>query len=131
MGFNHHHQRKFNSLLNHHGITDVLDNHTAETAFDQFDNLFSDSYNKAFPIKTKTITEKDIRKPWVTQTLINKIKEREKLHKLASKRKIEWKIYTDFRNRLTTEFRQAKAKYFEEKFERNANNVKKNMGSYQ
>ena len=123
--YNYDCQRKFNFHLNHYGITDVLDIHIAEPAFDQFDNILSDSYNKAFPIKTKTITEKNIQKPWVTETLINKTKERDKLHKLAGKSETNWKKYTDFRNRLTTEFRQAKAKYFEEQFERNANNVKK------
>ena len=72
-----------------------------------------------------------MQKPWVTEALINKIKERDKLHKLASKKRISRKVFTDFRNQLTTEFRQAKTKYFEEQFERNSNNIKKNMVSNQ
>ena len=72
-----------------------------------------------------TITEKRIQKPWVTDTLISKTKERDRLHKLASKKKIDRVVYTEFRNKLTKEFRQAKTKHFEEQFERNANNVKK------
>ena len=123
--YNYNCQRKFNFFLNHNGITDVLDNHNAELAFDQFHQLFDDTYNKSFPIKTKTITTKGMQKPWVTETLINKIKERDKLHKLASKKKISRTVYTVFRNKLSNEFRQAKTKYFEEQFERNANNVKK------
>ena len=55
-----------------------------------------------------------MQKPWVTETLINKIKERDKLHKLASKKKISRTVYTVFRNKLSNEFRQAKIKYFED-----------------
>ena len=109
----------------------MLDNYIAESAFDQFDHKFNDAYSKFFPIKTMTITEKRIQKPWVTDTLISKTKERDKLHKLASKKKIDRVVYTEYRNKLTKEFRQAKTKHFEEQFERNANNVKKDMGNYQ
>ena len=118
-------QRKFNFHLNHYGITDVFDNYIAESAFDQFYHIFNDSYSKSFPIKTKTITAKRLQKPWVTDTLISKTKERDRLHKLASKKIIDRVVYTEFRNKLTKEFRQAKTKYFEEQFKRNANNVKK------
>ena len=129
--YNHDCQRKFNFYLNHHGITDVIDNHNAELAYDQFDQIFDNTYNKSFPIKTKIITTKGMQKPWVTEALINKIKERDQLHKLAGQKIINRKVYTDFRNQLTNEFRQAKTKYFQEQFERNSNNIKKNMGSNQ
>ena len=94
-------------------------------AYDQFDQIFDNTYNKSFPIKTKIITTKGMQKPWVTEALINKIKERDKLHKLAGQKIINRKVYTDFRNQLTNEFRQAKTKYFQEQFERNSNNIKK------
>ena len=69
-------QRKFNFYLNHYGIMNVLENHIAESAYDQFYNIFQDAYDKSFPIKTKSITIKDIKKPWVNETLISKIKRR-------------------------------------------------------
>ena len=89
---------------------DVLNNHIAESAYKQFYDIFQDSYDKSFPIKTKPITIKDINKPWVTETLISKIKRRDNLNKLANKKKINRNVYTEFRNQLTKELRQAKTK---------------------
>ena len=52
------------------------------------------------------------------------------LNKLANKKKINRNIYTEFRNQLTKELRQAKTKYFAYQFEMNANDTKKNLGNY-
>ena len=121
-------QRKFNFYLKHFGINDVLNNQIAESAFNQFYKIFQDSYDKSFPIKTKTITIKNIQKPWVTETLISKIKRRDNLNKLANKKKIDRTVYIEFQNNLTTELRQAKTKYYEEQFEMNTNDTKKKHG---
>ena len=61
-------QRKFNFYLNHYEITQVLDNQIVKSAYEQFCKIFQDFYNKSFPIKTKTVTLKDLQKPWVTET---------------------------------------------------------------
>ena len=79
-------QRKFNFYLIHYGIENILNNHNAKSAFIQFYDIFQKSYDKSFPIKSKIIKEKDIQKPWVTEYFINKIKKRDSLHKLLSKK---------------------------------------------
>ena len=122
---NEHCQNKFNNLLNNSDIRLVLKNQIGESAFPQFINTFQDHYDKAFPIKTKKKTLKNIQKPWVTGDLLKKIRIRDKLSTLAKKKKIDRKAYTDYRNLLTTELRKKKAKYFEDQFETNANNTKK------
>ena len=48
----------------------------------------------------------------------------------TNKKKIDRKVYTNYRNELTTKFKQAKSKYFQDKFEEHSKNIKKNMGSY-
>ena len=53
------------------------------------------------------------------------MKIRENLNKLSKKKTICRKIYTVFRNKVTTELRIAKAKYFEEQFETHKNNIRK------
>ena len=121
---NEHCQNKFNNLLNNSDIRQVLNNQVAESAFPQFINSFLDSYTKAFPIKTKLITIKDLQKPWVSANLVNKLKIRDKLNKLSKNKKIDREVYTRFRNQVTNELRQAKAKYFEDQFETNENNIK-------
>ena len=122
---NEHCQNKFNNLLNNSDIRLVLNNQIAESAFPQFMNIFQDSYDKAFPIKTKKITLKSLQKPWITENLITKMKIRDNLNKLAKKKKIDRKTFTDYRNLLTTELRNAKTNYFEEQFETHGKNIKK------
>ena len=123
--YNDYCQRKFNFYLQHYGIKDVMDMYNAESAFDQFDQIFEDTYNKSFPIKTKTITAKRMQKPWVTEALIDKVDERERLHTLQKKKIISRAVFTDYKNKLTNEFRKAKSKYYKDQFEKNSNNVKK------
>ena len=64
----------------------------------------------------------------MTETHISRIKKCDNLNKLANKKKINRTVYTDFRNQLTNDLRQAKTKYFEEQFEISANNTKKKHG---
>ena len=118
-------QRKFNFYLNHYEITQVLDNQIAESAYEQFYKIFQDSYNKSFPIKTKTVTLKDLQKPWVTETHLSQINKRDNLKKLFKKKKINKRVFTEFRNKLRNDLRQAKRIYFEEQFENSSNNIKK------
>ena len=49
-----------------------------QTAFTKFHNLIDELYNEYFPIKTKQLSKKAQMKPWVNQTLVNRIKIRDK-----------------------------------------------------
>ena len=118
-------QRKFNFYLIQYGIENILNNHIAQTAYNTFNDIFQKSYNRSFPIKSKIIKEKDIQKPWITETFISKIKKRDRLYKLLTKKKIPRTEYSNYRNKLTIELREAKTKYFENQFEMNSNNIKK------
>ena len=53
------------------------------------------------------------------------MKIRENLNKLYKKRRISRKIFTAFRNKVTTELRIAKAKYFEVQFDTHKSNIRK------
>ena len=85
-------------------------------AFTKFIIHIDELYNKYFPVKTKLVSKKSLLKPWVNQTIVNRIKMKDKLCKQANKGRIDRKIYTDFRNELTSQIRKAKASYFEYKF---------------
>ena len=118
-------QRKFNFYLNHEDISHVLVNQNAESAYEQFHKIFQESYDKSFPIKTKTVTLKDLQKPWVTETHLSNINKWDNLKKLWKKKEINKTIYTKFRNKLTNDLRQARRIYFEEQLESSAKNIKK------
>ena len=118
-------QRKFNFYLNHEDISHVLVNQNAESAYEQFHKIFQESYDKSFPIKTKTVTLKDLQKPWVTETHLSNINNRDNLKKLWKKKEINKTIYTKYRNKLTNDLRRARRIYFEEQLESSAKNIKK------
>ena len=105
-----------NSLLN-----DATD---PQTAFTKFYLLLDELYNKYFPIKTKSVSKKAQQKPWINQTLVNRIKIKDKLCRQSSKGRIDRKTYTDFRNKLTAQIRKAKASYFENRFNMCKGNIK-------
>ena len=53
------------------------------------------------------------------------MKIRDKLYKLASRKRISIQIYKDFRNLLTNRIRKAKAEYYEDEFKNTSLNIKK------
>ena len=68
---------------------------------------------------------KSLLKPWVTESLANRIKIKDKLARLSNKGRINKEIYTRFRNLLTTQLRNAKANHFHSEFTKNDGNIKK------
>ncbi len=50
---------------------------------------------------------------------------RDKLYKLAPRKRISIQIYKDFRNLLTNRIRKAKAKYYEDEFKKSSLNIRK------
>ena len=117
-------KRKFKYALNHTQFN-TCPNDEAKEVFSGFNNDFTDLYDKHFPIKSKTLNYKDEKSPWVTDILIQKIKNRDKLYKAASKKRISKDIYTNYRNKLTAELKKTKAKYYENEFKKNSANLKK------
>ena len=118
-------QRTFNCYLNHFGINNVLNDYLAESAFTKFLSIFQNSYEKSFPIKTKIISQKDESHPWITESHLKDMKERDKLCRLSKKKKIDKKTYTDFRNNLNERLRVSKGEYYNQLFEFHRNNTKK------
>ena len=95
----------------------------AKEVFSEFSETFTELYDKNFPIKSKTLNYKDIRSPWVTDTLLLKIDNRDKLSKAADKNRISKDVFRKYRNKLKTELRKAKAKYYENEFKKNSANL--------
>ena len=111
--------------MNHFGINNVLNDYLAESAFTKFLSIFQNSYEKSFPIKTKIISQKDESHPWITESHLKDMKERDKLCRLSKKKKIDKKTYTDFRNNLNERLRVSKGEYYNQLFEFHKNNTKK------
>ena len=100
----------------------------ANDAFTIFFNIFNELYNKNFPIVTKIASKKSILKPWVTESLVRRIKIRDRLGRLASKGRINREVFTRFRNQITAQLRKAKAKHYESEFKK-LKGISKVLGS--
>ena len=96
-----------------------------KTAFARFHKLIDKLYNKHFPIKTRILNKKDQIKPWITQVLVNRLKIRDRMAKLSNRGRIDRNTYTQFRNLLTKQIRNAKVKYFNDQFEKCKNDIRK------
>ena len=94
-------------------------------AFSNYIKIFRSLYDKFFPIVSKFVKEKSILKPWITDSLINRIKIRDNLSIKCSKGRIDRQIYTKFRNKLNDQLKIAKANYFHAEFAKCHGNGKK------
>ena len=115
----------FNTITSSEAISNIYNHTNAKTAFSEFLEIFDHAYNNSFPIKTLKLTRKGYFKPWITRELIRRIKIRDNLAKLYKKQRIDKKTFTDFRNLLNKQIRQAKETYYNNKFEENKGNIKR------
>ena len=97
---------------------------SANEAFTIFFNIFNELYNKNFPIVTKVVSKKSILKPWVTESLVKRIKIRERLGRLARRGGIDKEDFNRFRNQVTAQLRKAKAKHYESEFQKTEGDIK-------
>ena len=105
--------RKFKYALdNSQELKDIFSINSGQTAFSKFYILFNKLYNHYFPIKTQKLTRKGLYKPWITLSLISRIKIRDNLAKLAHRHIINIKL------------RNAKAEYFTNKFNETQGDMK-------
>ena len=121
--------RKFRFAINTQLLNVIMEASDAATAFTEFFTKFNDLYEKYFPVKTRIAKQKEILKPWVTQSLVKRIKIRDKLGKLANKGRINRSIFKTFRNLLNTQLREAKAQFYHAEFYKFKGDIKKTWGT--
>jgi len=100
-----------------------LEKETSDSAYDSFNEIFSSVYNLQLPLVTKRYTiHHNIRKPWITTSILNSVTRKQKLYKRYLRTKsIEHKnSYIKYKNKLTKIIRAAEKKHYCDKF----NNVK-------
>ena len=117
--------RKFNSAIKVSFNNILLETDDAPVAFTNFLNKFYDLYNKHFPIVTKLIPIKSLLNPWVTTRLADRLKIKDNLNKLSNLGRIDRVVYTRFRNKITAQIRQAKAKFYDQEFVKCQSNIRK------
>lgn len=108
----------FHSEMSLMSWSDVFNETNAEAAYEKFLSKFCGVYNRHFPLKKKR-TMKKIRKPWICNELHTRIKQKNKLYNtyIASKSTQLFQEFKSYRNKLTSDIRNAKKRYYEKQFE--------------
>ena len=117
----------FKNSLDQTDFACVLEDNNSDTAYDKFMNLYMNSYNLSFPIKTCKIPTKYIMKsPWITKGLIQSSVMKTKLlsKKLKNPTQLNTNRYTKYNTLYTRLLRITKKIYFNEKLECAKGNMK-------
>ena len=113
-----------NSDLAQEGWQDVLLESDSNKAYDIFLNKLVYYYNKNIPL-VKTKSRKKNKRPWITKEILQSIKTRNKLYKLAITSQCNENVvsYKKYRNKLNGLIRLSRKMYYSQKLENNKNHV--------
>ena len=93
---------------------------------EKFLTIFTESFNRYFPEKSKQLKTKAIAKPYITTEIKNLIKEKHKLQRKYAKYPITYgDAFRNIRNQVTTAIRNAKSNYYKNKLKENSGNSRK------
>ena len=96
----------------------------SETFEKFYKDIFS-AYSEACPTKVKFLSNKRLKKPWITSSILLKIKKRQNLFILYKLGRISHQYFSRFRNDVTNSLRSARFNYLKNKFDEYKNNMKK------
>ena len=115
----------FKQALARVDFSEILCQSDTERAFNKFGILINEEYNKAFPLR-EINTKTRIRDPWISNAIIQSSKTKLKLFKKKQKNptQINIQAYSNFNSSFNKIKREAKIKYFEEKFTESKNDIK-------
>ena len=97
--------------LNH-----ITGSNNCTTAMESLAHAVDNTYKMCCHIKSKTLSNKDLKKPWISDEIISNIKRRQHYFALYYQNKIPKDFYTHFPNFVTRQIRRSKKDYYEHKF---------------
>ena len=107
--------------------SEVLKQEDVNIAYDTFVDYITKLYEDCCPVKNVRCKHNEIKKPWLTQGLLNAIKKRCCLYwaSLKIKTDVAKEKYRAYRNKLTAILRSEEKKYYRELLELHKNDMKK------
>ena len=91
---------------------------------ENFCSALNDIYRKSFPLRTKMVTHRYFKNPWITKEVKQISEARKKYHSLYIAGIVSHSEYALYRNKVTALLRKQKISYYQQCFSRNANNMK-------
>ena len=96
---------------------------------ENFHSTLYKAYHETCPIKTKYISAKRLKNPWLSDELLSSISRKHEIYRLCQRDSQYLPLFKRYRNALTTAIRDAKKKYFSEKLNSCSGDVKKTWRS--
>ena len=113
--------------IQHCDWSSVLDCQNANIVYNNFYDKFKILYNECIPLEKIKSRSNTPKKPWITQTLLDCIKKKNKLYKAIKLDGNEQllNIYKRHRNKLTAILHQSEKDYYKRQLDSNKNNLTK------
>ena len=116
---------RFTEALRNFDFNSLIASLSIDEAWDALISKLFEIYNYFFPVKSKNISAKSLQKPWIDAPLVRKIKRRNNLYTSLLKQEITRLEFNRFRNRVTTDLKLAKKKYYLQTFDKFKANLRK------
>ena len=95
------------------------------TAMESLAHAVDNTYKLCCPIKSKTLSNKDLKKPLISREIILNFKKWQHYFELYCQNKIPKDFYTHFRSFVTRQNRRLKKDYYEHKLNAAKSNIKR------
>ena len=105
-------------------FSDILDTNDCSVSLSMFTEALHEVYNSCCPLKSKTVSPKAIRKPWINKNILKNIKKRQNYFTLFKENKMSKENYARFRNFVNGLIRKSKKEYYDKLFEKYKNDIK-------
>ena len=108
---------------------DLCDNNDANVSYNMFIDKFNKLYDECIPkkvVKKRHAKNRCPKAPWITCSLLNCIRRKNRLHKKSMQKPTEANVskYKNYRNRLNSLLRRAKQNYFSTQLDKEKRNMK-------
>ena len=123
---------EFSSALENHDWNNVLNNFNPESSFNNFFEVISLYYERAFPEKLVNPSSKNkIKSPWMTEGLMNSRKLKQKLYskKIRKPCPENNERFKEYNSMYTNVIRKAQKQYYDDKFVAFSKDCKKNLAN--
>ena len=110
--------------LGQYNFNDILNDENCATSLSTFTEVLHEIYDSCCPIKTKTISPKSLKKPWINRKILRNIKTRQNYFTLYKQGRLSKENYNNFRNFVTNQIRASKRDYYFKLFEKFKNDTK-------
>ena len=131
VSFRDHSERNVQDLRENIPVLSVIfqDARSRDCSVDELTNLFVNSlwniYSKSCPVRNKIISVKRMSKPWIDRDLIRVINTKHRLFRQFKDGLIDFDIYRNYKNYLSTRLKSAKKNYYNNVFNTCRGNLRK------